>query len=342
VVLLLEETVSLSSGFPANCARIIAGVFVCIAAALASGCASLIPQTVELRDSWLPAGLPERVELAAVPFFPQDEYQCGPAALATVLANAGVKVTPQDLVPQVYLPGRQGSLQVEMLAAARRHGLVSYQLAPRYEDLLRELAAGTPVIVLQNLGLFEGWHYAVAMGYDFEPGELVLRSGETERKVMTFGMHEFVWRRGGYWAMVALPPERIPATAQEHRWLDAVVAFEKSGNFQAIRKAYASFLARWPENVIAAIGLANAHHAAGELRQAEAVLREAARRNPPSVVVLNNLAQTLSDQGRNEEALPIIERAAAQPEKFAEAIAKTRATILERLTSSKGAGPAPR
>jgi len=325
-----------------NCLRRSFLDFVWVCAFLSSGCASLVPQTVELREAGLPAGLPASVELAAVPFFPQDDYQCGPAALAMVLANAGLKVTPQDLVPQVYLPARQGSLQVEMLAAARRNGLVSYQLAPDYSALLRELAAGTPVIVLQNLGLVDGWHYAVAVGYDFERGELILRSGETERRVMDFAAHEFVWRRGDYWAMVALPPGRIPATAQEDRWLSAVIAFEKSGDSQAIRKAYSSFLARWPENLTAGIGLANAHHAAGELGQAEAVLREAARRNPQSAVVLNNLAQTLSDLGRNDEALKIIERAAAQPGNFSEAIARTRETFLERLTSSRGAGPAPR
>jgi hypothetical protein len=316
--------------------------FVWVCAFLSSGCASLVPQTVELREAGLPPGLPQRVELAAVPFFPQDEYQCGPAALATVLANAGVKVTPQDLVPQVYLPARQGSLQVEMLAAARRHGLASYQLAPSYAALLRELAAGTPVIVLQNLGLVDGWHYAVAVGYDFERGELILRSGETERRVMDFAAHEFVWRRGDYWAMVALPPGRIPATADEKRWLDAVIAFEKSGNLQAIQKTYASFLARWPDNLSAQIGLANAHHAAGDLKAAEGVLRKAEQRDPGSVIVLNNLAQTLSDQGRNEEALPIIERAAAAGGPFSSEVNKTREAILERLTSAKGAGPAPR
>ena len=124
-------------------ARRIAGVFI-LAAAL-SGCASLFPQTKELAKG-LPQGLPERFELTEVPFFPQLEYQCGPAALATALAAAGVKVTPDDLVPQVYIPERKGSLQVEMLAAARRHGMVSYALAPRFEDVLREVAAGTPVI----------------------------------------------------------------------------------------------------------------------------------------------------------------------------------------------------
>src|SRR6267143_388496 len=125
------------------------------------------------------AGLTERVELTQVPFFPQSEYQCGPAALATALASFGVKVTPEDLVPQVYLPERKGSLQIEMMAAARRHGMVSYQLAPRFEDVLRELSAGNPVIVLQNLGFGGGWHYAVAVGYDYSYGDLILRSGIT-------------------------------------------------------------------------------------------------------------------------------------------------------------------
>jgi tetratricopeptide (TPR) repeat protein len=311
-------------------ARAAAGVFVCACLLALSGCASLWPQTAQLREA-LPQGLPERVELTEVPFFPQSDYQCGPAALATALASFGVKVTPEDLVGQVYLPERKGSLQIEMLAAARRHGLVSYQLAPRLEDLLREVAAGTPVILLQNFGLRDGWHYAVAVGYDYDSGELILRSGVTEREVLPFTMNEFVWRRSGYWAMVALPPERIAATADEERWLGAVAALERAGEAAGARTAYARFLERWPENLNAAVGLANTHYALGALPEAERVLREAARREPDSVIVLNNLAQTLSDQGRNAEALPLIERAAAAGGPFANAVQQTRQTILERL-----------
>jgi hypothetical protein len=61
------------------------------------------------------------------------------------------------------------------------------------------------------------------------------------------------------------------------------------------------------------------------------VLRDAVQREPDSVIALNNLAQTLSDQGRNEEALPIIERAAAAGGTFAQAVAQTRETIRQRL-----------
>jgi len=319
----------LAVGFNVANARRLAGVFVLAAL---SGCASLMPQTKELALGGLPQGLPEKVELTEVPFFPQLEYQCGPAALATVLVSAGVRTTPDALVPQVYIPERKGSLQVEMLAAARRHGMVSYALAPRFEDVLREIAAGTPVVVLQNLGVFTaGWHYAVAVGYDYSLGTLVLRSGTQERDVLPFAAHEVVWMRSGYWAMVAVPPERIPATAEENSWLNAIAAFERGGDARAAGVAYKAFLGRWPDNVNARVGLANTHHALGELADAEAVLREAARRDPESVVVLNNLAQTLSDLGRNEEALPVIERASAAGGPFAGAVQKTRETILERL-----------
>ena len=44
------------------------------------------------------------VQLADTPFFPQQAYQCGPAALATVLNANGVSISPEQLVPQVYLP----------------------------------------------------------------------------------------------------------------------------------------------------------------------------------------------------------------------------------------------
>jgi tetratricopeptide (TPR) repeat protein len=306
------------------------------AAALSlSGCAALFPQSVALRDG-RPADLPPRVELKEVPFFPQVEYQCGPAALATVLTQSGATVTPDELVAQVYIPERRGSLQAEMLAAARRHGKVSYVLAPRFEDLLREIAAGNPVIVLQDLGLLgETWHYAVAVGYDYPAGELILRSGETERKTMLFPVHEFAWKKSGYWAMVAMPPDRIPATAEEARWLAAIAALERAGDARNAKVAYRAFLGRWPQNVNAAVGLANAHHALGELAAAESVLRRAASRAPDSVIVLNNLAQTLSDLGRHEEALPFIERAAAAGGPFAEAVRNTRRTILDRISATR-------
>ena len=316
-------------------ARSVAGVFFACALALLGGCASLVPQSAKLHDEGMPEGLPKHVELTEVPFFPQDEYQCGPAALATLLAAYGAKVTPAELVPEVYLPERKGSLQVEMLAAARRHGFVSYELRGGLEPLMREVAGGNPVILLQNLGIRDGWHYAVAVGWDYDDGMLILRSGEDKRKEMRFPFNEFAWMRSGYWAMVAVPPGRIPVTAEEQRWLAAVAAFEHVADPGAARIAYRRALERWPGNTAASIGLANTLHARGELKEAEGVLRAAARRAPDSPIVLNNLAQTLSDQGRDEEALPIIDRAVAHAGKFADAIRATRDEIAGKISRKR-------
>jgi len=311
-------------------ARFAAGVL--LLAAL-NGCAVFLPQTVALQDS-PPAGIAQKVELTEVPFFPQDEYQCGPAALATVLAHLKLAVTPEELVSQVYVPDRKGSLQVEMLATARRRGMVAYPLAPRMEDMLREIDAGNPVLVLQDIGIwpFENWHYAVVVGYDLGESEVVLRSGKEKRRVLPIAVHEYAWKKSGYWAMVATPPERIPATASEMGWLAALAAYERV-DARAARRGYAGFLDRWPGNVEALVGLANADFAQGDLKGAEAALRRALERDPGSVVALNNLAHTLSEQGRNAEALPLAERAAAAEGPFAEAARKTRDRIRERLAA---------
>lgn len=313
-----------------KCARFTAGAFFLLSGL--SGCASLVPQTMGLRDAW-PKGVPVQTELTEVPFFPQQEYQCGPAALATTLVNAGVQAAPDDIVKLVYTPARQGSLQVEMLAAPRRYSRVSYKLAPLFDDLLREVAAGNPVIVLQDTGIgpITNWHYAVVVGFDYPAGELYLRSGETKRLAIPFTIFEYTWKRGKYWAMVSLPPGRIPVTASEPDYLAAITAMERVGEPRAALVAYSAFLARWPDNVAASVGLANQHYALGELERAEVVLRRALARHPDSVPVLNNLAQVVSDLGRNDEALALIERAAVpEGNALAPVVRETRTLILQR------------
>jgi hypothetical protein len=219
-----------------------------------------------------------------------------------------------------------------MLAAPRRFGLVSYPLQPRLADVLREVASGVPVVVLQNYGWgpFTRWHYAVIIGYDSRTGYLVLRSGETERLTEHIAFFEYSWKDGERWAMVAVPPERIPVTAERERYFKTIVALERARQPRAAAIAYARFLERWPGDLGASIGLANAHYALGKLDLAEATLRRALSEHPDSVIVLNNLAQTVSDAGRSNEALEIIDR--AEPGGVhAKSVAETRALILQRL-----------
>lgn len=273
---------------------------------LLAGCA---PLSQDLRTV-TPSPL-ERVELADVPFFAQEDQQCGPAALAMVLGAAGRKVTVAELAPQVYLPGREGSLQVEMLAATRRHGLVAYPLEGGIEALYAEIASGSPVVVLQNLGLswFPVWHYAVVLGYDRGLREILLHSGTQPRTVMDAEVFARTWMRAGEWAMLALPPERLPATATPERYLKAVIALEKTGQTAAAQTAYASAAKAWPDSLVAWMGLGNASYALKDLPQAERAFREATARHPDSAEAFNNLAQVLADQQRYGEAISAARKA---------------------------------
>lgn len=297
----------------------------------------LVPQTMGLRSDW-PAGVPRRTDIPSVPFFAQTENQCGPAAMAAVLSHTGMAVEQESLERQIYLPARQGSLQVEMLAAPRRWGRVGYLLAPRYADLLREVAAGNPVIVLQDVGqIFTQWHYAVLTGFNYERGDLYLHSGTQARLVLPFTAFERSWMKSGYWAMVVTSPERIPATATEAGWIDAMLVLERTGGLDASIAGYHAALGRWPDSLPAAIGLANQYHRSGALPQATLALRHALQRHPQSTVAMNNLAQTLSDQGRNAEALQQVEQALRLRGPFETEVLATRQLILERMSQSPSA-----
>lgn len=285
-----------------------AGVFICAAALIAGCAATQVGGLLEQR----PAGLPAAAELAAAPFFAQEDYQCGPAALAMVLTHAGRAATPEALVPQVYLPARKGALQAEMLATARRHRLVAYPLAPKLEDLLREIAAGNPVAVLQNLALdwAPRWHYAVAIGYDLEARAIVLRSGVTHRLAMPLDTFERTWARSGHWAMLALPPEQLPASAIEPAYLAAAAALERVAP-AAARRAYETALARWPQSLAARIGLGNASYAMRDLAGAAAAYLRATQTHPEAADAWNNLAQALLELGSRDAALAAARRALA-------------------------------
>lgn len=271
-----------------------------------SGCAT---QTSALR-SHRPAGIPSRVELANTPFFPDETFYCGPAALATVLTAAGFNTDPQAVSGQVFVPGREGSLQIEMLVAARRGGAVATVLPGTLEALLREIAAGHPVVILSNLGLSwaPSWHYAVAVGYDLDAGEMLLRSGPMKRQQMALRTFEHTWARASHWAFVALPPGRLPVTALETDAVRGLVAFERNAPPNQAATAYAAGLQRWPDNLVLAIGLGNASYAARDLPGAEKAFRLAAERHA-SAAAWNNLAVVLDEQGRRHEAITAARKA---------------------------------
>ncbi len=285
-------------------------LFALLIALLLAGCATP-PQTAGLA-AHAPAGLPRQALLANVRFFPQQQYQCGPAALAMMLDASGLATTPDALQPQVYLPAREGSLQPEMLATARRHGRLAVVLPPRLDALLTEIADGRPVLVLQNLSLpiAPMWHYAVAIGYDLDRGEIALHSGVTEQQWLPFDVFERTWARGGHWAMVATAPANLPRTPAPDALLAAALALERVDAKAAVA-AYRALTERAPGLSLAWIGLGNTAFAAGDPAQAASAFERATALDPRSADAWNNLANALAALGRRAEALAAAQRAVA-------------------------------
>lgn len=276
------------------------------------GCASTPPQVAALESQW-PAQLPPRIDLSArTPFIAQDDYECGPAALAMLLRTAGRTATIEQLKPQVFLPGRKGSLQTEMLVATRRQGLPAYVLPQRLDALLTEVAAGHPVLVFQNLSLDLApvWHYAVVVGYDRERRSVLLHSGKTERQEVELAVFERTWARGDHWAMTTMPLDQLPASLDGAQTGAALVALERL-NAPAARKGYLAALTRWPGEPVLLLGAGNTAYAAKDRRAAALAYGRLTDVRPDISEGWNNLAQVLLEQGQRRKASLAIERAVA-------------------------------
>ncbi|HEX6995909.1 MAG TPA: PA2778 family cysteine peptidase [Gammaproteobacteria bacterium] len=307
---------------------------VAVAALAVAGCAG----TPRFDGTSLPA-----VELDDVPFFPQTDYQCGPAALATILAHEGLPVDADALVPAVYIEGLRGSLQAELLAATRRHGLVPYRLRPDPDALLAEVSSGKPVLVLQNLGLdrFPVWHYAVVVGFDPSRGDVLLRSGTERRRRERVSRFLRSWARAGYWAFVAAAPDEPPVTADADGWIravtDAAHVLAPSSADAALRAA----TSRWPTAPIVMYASAVRLGEAGRWQDAARAYAALLESDPGNAAARNNLANMLAEGGCFDEALRQARAALASvraDSPLRPAIEDTVATLLRR---SDGAAVEP-
>lgn len=257
--------------------------------------------------------LTPQIELSQVPFYAQTEYQCGPATLAMVLNHQGVDTSVEHLIPQVFLPGRDGSVQPEMLATVRRYKQLAIPIRGTMDALLGHLEAGDPVVVMQNLALpaFPMWHYAVAIGFDLPNETLILRSGEIERHTVSFSRFDATWARTGRWGFVVSEPGTLPDGVTARNALEAISAYEEIHGPQAALSSWQILVERHPSNAMAQFALGNALYAEGEADGAKQAFKQATVLEPSMGAAWLNLAIMQLQQQNSDEAREALIQAAA-------------------------------
>ncbi len=286
---------------------------------LLTGCASAPQWPAPETGAGSPA-LPDRAVLDAVPFYPQERYQCGPASLAMMLNSQGLQTDPEILKELVFIPGREGALQVEMVAAARAHGMLAYPLDGKLESLLTEISSGNPVLVMQNLRFdwWPQWHFAVVVGYDAKQRNLILHTDTRERERIALEAFANTWGRAENWSVVILPPDQVPATAKPLRFLQSAYDLETTGSTMAADIAYETAEATWPDQPAATMARGNLAWQLGRQSEAAGHFLRTVKLFPEFSEGWNNLAFALA--GNCPEAASRAARCAATlaPDRFAD------------------------
>lgn len=244
-----------------------------------------------------------RAEITTTPFIEQAEFQCAPASLAMVLNHYGTQVNVDTLASQVFSPKAEGSFPAELDVASRRQGFISYPVST-LENLLLELDSGHPVLVFQNLGVSWNprWHFAVAVGYDLEQNELILRSGDNPRRQTSFHVFDNTWQRSQRWARVILPPHQVPTTAEPLPFMKVAVKLEQNGQNDAAMQAYRAAVERWPEQALPRFALANLLLAEGQTAKASNAFYQLLQQHPHHAEGWNNMAYSLLYLGCHQKA----------------------------------------
>lgn len=171
---------------------------------LALSCASMLrfqdlQPTLEIQGHYI----------ANVPFIPQEESRCGPAALAMVLNYWGTKVSEEEVVKETYLPALRGVLISDLKAFAERKGFraTSYSSSP--DDLRFRISKNEPLILLLDLGrgAYQKPHYILAIGFHEGKGLLIAHSGRNANQVLPFDRVTAQWAKMNYLALLVVPQD---------------------------------------------------------------------------------------------------------------------------------------
>jgi ABC-type bacteriocin/lantibiotic exporter with double-glycine peptidase domain len=166
-----------------------------------SGCGTTSFETIR-------SGLEARGHyIEGVPFVKQTEYDCGPAALASVLSFRGKAADLERITASVYLPRLRGTLPMDLERYAKDEGFKTSSSSGTVAALKTAIAKNVPVICLLDLGFgfYRQPHFVTVIGFDDGNGLFIMHDGGTPNKTMLYEDFEKKWARAGNWMIVITP-----------------------------------------------------------------------------------------------------------------------------------------
>ena len=185
-----------------NARRARAVVAVCFALSMA-GCVSA-DQFVTGEERPLS---PNALYVKQVPFYPQTQYQCGPASLATVLNYWGRHVTPEQIAQEIYRPGMKGTLSLDLWQYAKAQDFQASVRQGSWEFLETQVSRERPIIAFLNLGFRQVplGHFPVVVGVDPEDKSVIAYSGVEKNQRIPFDRFKVAWEKTNYWSLLIEP-----------------------------------------------------------------------------------------------------------------------------------------
>jgi len=275
-----------------------------------------------------------------VPFVAPRSKLCGSSSVEMVSSywqattSYVPRLTLNELDERTLIPSKGGTLQIELIAAARANGLLVYPLEPTFDALFSELSSHHPVIVLVNRSYswYPLWHYAPVTGYDAKAQTILMHFGDTPNETLPIGTFASLWERSGNWGVVLLPPTELPASATAQKFLQAAYDLEKIGMTKEATIAYKTAIRRWPDYIPTLFALANAYYNSHQINKAEEIYRYILSIDPAYPFAINNLANLLCHTGRSDEALKLLNQVITNDVEIKALINSTREEINSSCT----------
>ncbi|MDD2789173.1 MAG: PA2778 family cysteine peptidase [Sulfurimonas sp.] len=240
-------------------------------------------------------------------------------------------LTLGELDERTLIPAKGGTLQIELIAAARADGLIAYPLRGGFESLTRELFVGHPLIVLVNRSFawYPLWHYATLTGYNAQTQHFMTHFAKSPDELLSYSTFTAIWERSEKWGVILLPPGELPLTLEAEEIVRSIYEFESVGKIEGAIVSYETAYLRWPKDTNLLFALANAYYKTQQLQKAETIYKDILSINPAHALARNNLADLLCSMGRSYEALNIIEEATSKEAQTQSILNATHQEILQ-------------